>query len=29
MIPQKLEIIGRLESGDSRREVMDLYNVGL
>jgi len=29
MIQQKLEIIGRLESGDNRREVVDLYNVGL
>jgi hypothetical protein len=29
MIPQKPEIIRRLESGDNRREVMDLYNVGL
>jgi len=29
MIPQKLKIIRRLESGDSGREFMDLYDVRL
>jgi len=28
VIPQQLQIIGRLESGENRREVMASYSVG-